>query len=63
MSEAKRKFEVELPALSTVNLGTRSAEQTDLLRSGLPHPKRRQRTYSRQVVLRLIEWFTKDGGK
>jgi hypothetical protein len=63
MSESKRKFEVELPGLSTVNLGTRSAEQSDLLRSGLPHPKRRQRTYSRQVVLRLIDWFKKDSGK
>ena len=63
MSESKRKFEVELPALSTVNLGTRSTQQGDLVRSGLPNPKRRQRTYSRQVVVRLIDWFKKDSGK
>ena len=63
MSESKRKFEVELPALSTINLGPRLAEQDELLKVGLTRLKRRPRTYSRQVVLRLIDWFKKDTGK
>jgi hypothetical protein len=63
MSEAKRKFEVEMPALSSVNLGPRAVEQDELLKAGLTRLKRRPRTYSRQVVLRLIDWFKKDAGK
>jgi hypothetical protein len=63
MSESKRKFEMEVPALSSMSLGTRASEQDDLLKSGLSRLKRRPRTYSRQVVLRLIDWFKKDEGK
>jgi hypothetical protein len=63
MSETKRKFELEVPALSSVSLGTRLSEQDDRLRAGLSRLKRRPRTYSRQVVLRLIDWFKKDEGK
>ncbi len=63
MSEPKRKFELEMPALSSVSLGTRASEQDDPLKAGLSRLKRRPRTYSRQVVLRLIDWFKKDEGK